>query len=87
MRNFTDEEKKKLTQLIREGITVKQEVTDLNEGLKDTVNSIAEEMQIKSSILNKAIKLAHKGEIGAHDEDVELLDSILIATNHKNIGP
>ena len=50
-RVFTGEEKAKLTQLINEGLTVLQEVDDLNEGLNDTVKAIAEEMQIKPSVL------------------------------------
>ena len=40
---FPSEEKAKLTQLVNEGITVMQEVDDLNEGLNDTVKAIAEE--------------------------------------------
>ena len=36
-RNFNAEEKAKLTQLIREGSTVMQEVEDLNGSLSDTI--------------------------------------------------
>ena len=43
-RVFSSEEKAKLTQLVNEGITVMQEVDDLNDGLTDTVKAIAEEM-------------------------------------------
>ena len=43
-RFFSSEEKAKLTQLINEGLTVMQEVDDLNGGLKDTVKEIAEEL-------------------------------------------
>ena len=35
-----------------------QEVDDLNGGLKDTVKAIAEEMQIKPTVLSKAIRTA-----------------------------
>ena len=78
-RNFTQEEKDKLTQLIREGSTVMQEVEDLNGGLKDTVRAIAEEMQIKPAVLNRAIKIAHKGEFSRTSEDYSLLEDILVA--------
>ena len=78
-RNFTTEEKDKLTQLIREGSTVMQEVEDLNGGLKDTVRAIAEEMQIKPAVLNRAIKIAHKGEFSRTSEDYSLLEDILVA--------
>lgn len=78
-RNFTTEEKDKLAQLIREGSTVMQEVEDLNGGLKDTVRAIAEEMQIKPAVLNRAIKIAHKGEFSRTSEDYSLLEDILVA--------
>ena len=54
-RVFSSEEKAKLTQLINEGLTVLQEVDDLNEGLNDTVKAIAEEMQIKPAVLKLSL--------------------------------
>lgn len=85
-RNFTQDEKEKLTRLIREGTTVLQEVEDLNEGLKDTVKSIAEEMQIKPTILTKAIKTAYKGDFVKHSEDHSTLESILVAVGKADDG-
>ena len=79
VRNFTQEEKDKLTQLIREGSTVMQEVEDLNGGLKDTVRAIAEEMQIKPAVLNRAIKIAYKGDFSRASEDYSMLEDILVA--------
>ena len=55
---FGPEQKTKLTQLVNEGMQVMREVETLNEGLRDTVKAVAEELQIKPSILNKAIKIA-----------------------------
>ena len=49
---FSSEEKAKLTQIINEGMTVLQEVEDLNAGLAETVKAISEEMEIKPSVLN-----------------------------------
>ena len=46
----------KLKQLVTEGVQVSQEIQDLREGLRDTVNDIAHEMEIKPATLNKAIK-------------------------------
>jgi len=78
-RNFTAEEKAKLTQLMREGSTVLQEVEDLQGGLKDTVRALAEEMQIKPSVLNRAIKVAYRGDFTRHSEDYSQLEDILAA--------
>mgnify|MGYP003307405050 FL=1 len=76
-RVFTGEEKAKLTQLINEGLTVLQEVDDLNEGLNDTVKAIPEEMQIKPSVLKKAVKTAYKADFAKHSEDLAELENIL----------
>lgn len=78
-RNFNAEEKAKLTQIIREGSTIMQEVEDLNRSLSDTIKSVAEELQIKPSILKKAIAIAHKGEYQRHSEDWSVLEDVLAA--------
>lgn len=77
-RNFSAEQKAKLTQIINEGMVVMQEVEDLNAGLSDTIKAVAEEMDIKPNILKKAIRLAHKSEFGREQEDHELLEQILV---------
>lgn len=76
-RNFSAEQKAKLTQLFNEGSQVMHEIETLTEGLNDTVKAIAEEMEIKPSILKKAIKIAHKAEFGREQQDHELLENIL----------
>jgi transposase-like protein len=76
-RVFNPEEKAKLTQLINEGLSVLQEVDDLNGGLDDTVKAIAEEMQIKPAVLKKAIKTAYKADFARHSEDLAELENIL----------
>lgn len=82
-RTFNQDEKDKLTRLIREGTTVMQEVEDLNSGLNDTIKAIAEEMQIKPTILKKAIKTAHKGDFDRYNEDHSTLEDILSAVGKK----
>jgi hypothetical protein len=64
---YGPEEKAKLERLINEGSTVLREVDDLQVGLRETVKAVAEELQIKPSIITKAIKIAHKGYFRAHD--------------------
>lgn len=77
---YGPEEKAKLERLINEGSNVLREVEDLNEGLKETVKAVAEELQIKTSVINKAIKIAHKGDFKAHDEDWQEVEAILEIT-------
>lgn len=74
------EEKAKLERLINEGSNVLREIEDLNVGLKETVKAVAEELQIKPSVINRAIKIAHKGDWKAHDEDWQEIEAILDIT-------
>jgi transposase-like protein len=76
-RNFSAEQKAKLTQIINEGMQVMHEVETLNGGLSDTIKAVAEELDIKPSILKKAIRIAHKAEFGKEQQDHELLETIL----------
>lgn len=79
-RFYGPEEKAKLERLINEGSTVLQEVEDLQTGLNETVKAVAEELQIKPSIINKAIKIAHKGNWQEHNGDWEEIHAILDIT-------
>jgi hypothetical protein len=76
---FNSEEVAKLTQVINDGIKVKQEVKDLSEGLRDTVKAVAEEMEIKPAVLTKAVNIAFKESLSAEREDFEYLETILEA--------
>ena len=82
-KTFNAEEKAKLTQLIDEGMRVLQEVTDLQEGLRDTVKAIAEELNVKPSLLSKAIKTAHKSSFTEQQSEMEDLETILITVGRK----
>ena len=79
-RAYGPEEKAKLERLISEGSTVLREVEDLTEGLKETVKAVAEELQIKPSVINRAIKIAHKGDWQSHNEDWAEIEAILDIT-------
>ena len=79
-RNYGPEEKAKLERLINEGSTVLREVEDLSEGLKETVKAVAEELNINPSVINRAIKIAHKGDWSSHNEDWAEIEAILDIT-------
>jgi len=78
-KTFSGDQKIKLTQLINEGVSVLHEVQTLNEGLTDTVKAIAEELEVKPSVLKKAIKIAHKASLTQTNQDHEDLNTILEA--------
>ena len=74
------EEKAKLEKLINEGSTVLREIEDLQEGLKETVKAVAEELNVKTTVINRAIKIAHKGDWQAYNADWEEIEAILDIT-------
>ena len=76
-RTFNGDAKIKLIQIVNEGMRVMQEVEDLNAGLNDTVKAIAEELEIKPALLKKAIRIAHKANLGDTNKDHEDLNTIL----------
>jgi uncharacterized protein YukE len=76
-RVFNQDEKVKLTQLINQGLSTLNEIETLTGGLNDTVKAIAEEMEIKPSVLKRAIKTAYKSTLTQTNEDHDELNTIL----------
>lgn len=76
-RVYSSEQKAKLTQLVNEGITVLTEIEDLNAGLSDTIKAVAEELEIKPSLIKKAIKIAQKSKLTDTNADHDELNNIL----------
>lgn len=74
---FSSSDTDKLKRIVTEGMQVNQEIDTLREGLRDTVKAVAEEMGIKPAVLNKAIRIAYKAELGKAREEFEELESIL----------
>ena len=83
-RTFNAEATVKLKQLVNEGISVLQEVDTLNEGLNDTIKAIAEELEVKASVLKKATKVAHKSRLAQTNEENEELNTILETVGKTN---
>lgn len=77
------DDKVRLKQLITEGVRVKQEVQDLGEGLRETVKAIAEELEIKPAVLNKAITAAFKGDYADRVDELDIIESILHAAGEQ----
>jgi len=76
-RVYGPEEKKKLERLVSEGVTVLQEVEDLNAGLKETIKAVAEELNVKPSLITKAIKIAKNRDWGRVNDEFEDLETIV----------
>ena len=76
-RTYGTEEKAKLERLVNEGVTVLQEIEDLQSGLKETVKAVAEELNVKPSLINKAIKIAKNRDWERVNDEFEDLETIV----------
>ena len=84
-RSFNGEEQARLKRLIQEGEQVLSEVDLLQTGLRETVKAIAEEMDLKPAVLNKAIKIAHKANFGEESDKFDQLETILAAVGRDHL--
>ena len=74
---FNQEEIAKLKHLVNSGIQVKQEVADLNTGLRETIKAITDEMELKPALLSKVVNVAYKESLSAERQEFEDLEHIL----------
>ena len=77
-RTYGTEEKAKLERLVNEGVTVLQEIEDLQAGLKETVKAVAEELDVKPALINKAIKVAKNRDWDKHQDEFEDLETLVV---------
>ena len=77
-RTYGAEEKAKLERLINEGVVVLQEVEDLQQGLRETVKAVAEELDIKPALINKAIKVAKNADWDKVASDFDDLETLVV---------
>lgn len=79
---FGAPEQAKIKQIVSEGVTVMQEITDLQEGLNETIKAVAEELEVKPSVIKKAIRIAQKGQWDQVLSEFDDLESIVDISGH-----
>lgn len=80
---LSNEDVKKIKTLIDDGCRVKDDVKALNEGLKETVAAIAEEMDIAPKVLNKAIMTVYKESLHEQQAELDDIDELLEIAKRK----
>ena len=87
--SLSESDKLKVKELINQGVAVTRDVETLKEGLKETVDTIAAELEIKKAVLNKAIRVAYKMQenrdaiADGRDELDEIEEILMIANKSK----
>jgi len=77
-------EQAKIKQIVAEGVTVMQEIQDLTEGLNDTIKAVAEELDVKPSVIKKAIRIAQKDTWDQVFREFDDMESIVDISGHAN---
>lgn len=81
---FGAPEQAKIKQIVAEGITVMQEIADLTEGLNDTIKAVAEELEVKPSVIKKAIRIAQKDQWDSVYREFDDLETIVDISGHSH---
>lgn len=84
--SLSDSDKAKVKELITQGVSITKDIETLREGLKETVDAVAEELEIKKSVLTKAIRVAHKmsenrDELANSREELDEVEELLLIAN------
>jgi predicted regulator of amino acid metabolism with ACT domain len=81
---FGAPEQAKIKQIVAEGVTVMQEIQDLSEGLSETIKAVAEELEVKPSVIKKAIRIAQKDQWDQVFREFDDLETIVDISGHAN---
>ena len=57
---LSEADRLKIKELIEQGVSVTRDIETRKEGLKETIDAIATELEIKKPVLTKAIRVAYK---------------------------
>ena len=79
---FGAPEQAKLKQLVKDGWQVMDEIKSLQEGLNETIKAVAEELDVKPSVIKRAIKTAMKDDWEQTAKDFSDLEDIVLTTGH-----
>lgn len=84
-KSFGAPEQAKIKQIVSEGVTVMQEIQDLTEGLNETIKAVAAELDVKPSVIRKAIRIALKDKWDQVFREFDDLETIVDISGHANL--
>ena len=83
---LSESDKAKIKELVQQGVGVTKDIDTLKEGLKEAVEAVAQELEIKKNVLSKAIRVAYKmqsnrDELAEGREELDEVEEILLIAN------
>jgi hypothetical protein len=79
VKSWSKNDQIRLREIVNQGMKINEEIKDLQEGLKETVKAVAEELSIKPAQISKAIKIAAKGNYHEEEDKLNEIFDILVA--------
>lgn len=76
-KHYDADDVRRLKEIVTEGVKVMTEIDDLRTGLSETVKAIAEEVGVKPSQLQKAIRIANKRSLDEERDNFDTIEDIL----------
>jgi hypothetical protein len=84
--SLSESDRAKIKELVTQGVSVTRDIEALREGLRETVDALAQELEIKKAVLNKAIRVAYKMQedrnaLTAGREELDEVEELLLIAN------
>ena len=79
LESISANDKVRLREVFDAGVGILQEVETLKAGLADTLKSLAEELDVKPSVLNKALRIAFKANLADQKDAIDEVEILLEA--------
>lgn len=80
MPTLSQEQQRKLNNFMDAGIIILQRVEDEKEGLKELAKDLAEQLDVKPALLNKALRTKFKQTLEKDREAFEIVEDLLQIT-------
>lgn len=80
MNTLSQEQQRKLNNFMDAGMIILQRVADEKDGLKDLAKDLAEQLDVKPALLNKALRTKFKQSLEKDREAFEAVEDILQIT-------
>ena len=83
---LSESDKAKIKELVQQGVGVTKDIETLRDGLKEAVEAVSAELEIKKSVIAKAIRVAYKMQenrdaLAEGREELDEVEEILLIAN------
>jgi len=83
---LSESDKAKIKELVQQGVGVTKDIETLKDGLKEAVEAISQELEIKKNVITKAIRVAYKMQenrdmLADGREELDEVEEILLIAN------